>query len=109
MIHLDPKDMDLVRKILRVFVPEGRKVFAFGSRVTGVRLKTYSDLDLCVMGNAPMTPREYSDLKDAFANSNLSIKVDVVDWAATKPNFQAIIKENCEEIAFQENRPSDKG
>lgn len=100
MIHLDPKDMDLVKKILRVFAPEGRKIFAFGSRVTGIRLKRHSDLDLCIMGDTPMTSREISDLKDAFSNSNLAIRVDVVDWADTKPNFQAIIKDNCEEITL---------
>ena len=100
MIHLDEKDMDLVKKILRVFLPVGRKVFAFGSRVTGIRLKHYSDLDLCIMGDTPLSSRELGDLHDAFTNSNLSIKVDVVDWAVTKPNFQAIIKENCEEITL---------
>lgn len=100
MIHIDEKDRDLVKKILRVFLPEGRKVVAFGSRVTGAHLKRYSDLDLCVMGDTPLPSSDLSNLYDAFANSNLPMRVDIVDWASTKPNFQAIIKENCEEITF---------
>lgn len=100
MIHLEEKDMALLKKVLRVFAPEGRKIFAFGSRVTGHRLKQFSDLDLCIMGDSPMADRDMSDLKDALSNSNLTIRVDVVDWAATKPSFQAIIKENCEEIVL---------
>lgn len=100
MIYADPESLALVKKILRVFLPEGFKVAAFGSRVTGVRLKKYSDLDLCVMGDRPMTSREVSDLKDAFTNSNVPYRVDIVDWNDTSPEFQAIIKEQSEEIEF---------
>ena len=50
MIHLTPDEVTLVKKILCAFVPDGRKVVAFGSRATGIRLKRYSDLDLCIMG-----------------------------------------------------------
>jgi len=100
MIHLDDDNKALLKKILKVFAPEGRKVVAFGSRVTGIRLKPHSDLDLCIMGDTPIASRALSDLKDALSNSNLSVRVDVVDWAAASANFQAIIQSQCEEIVF---------
>ncbi len=33
-----------------------------------------------------------ADLRDAFSDSDLPFKVDLVDWAATKENFRKIIK-----------------
>lgn len=96
MIHADAESLALIKKILRVFVPEGRKVVAFGSRVTGVRLKQHSDLDICVMGDTPMTWREMSDLNDAFVNSNVPFRVDIVDWNSTSPEFQEIIIQQSE-------------
>lgn len=100
MIQIDEQDLILVKKILRAFLPEPRKIVAFGSRVTGVHLKRHSDLDLCIMGDVPLSSRDLSDLHDAFTNSNLTMRVDVVDWAATSPSFQAIIQKNCEEITL---------
>ena len=100
MIHLNEQDMGLLKKILQAFAPEGRKVVLFGSRATGLRLKPHSDIDLCVMGDTPLSSREISDLKDALSNSNLSVRVDVVDWPSASPNFQAIIKENGQEVVY---------
>jgi predicted nucleotidyltransferase len=98
MIHLDEKNTALLKKILKVFAPEGRKIMAFGSRVTGIRLKPHSDIDLCIMGETPIDSRALSDLKDALSNSNLSVRVDVVDWASASPSFRKMIEDQLEEI-----------
>jgi type I restriction enzyme S subunit len=102
MIHLDETNLKLVKKILRFHLENGEKVFAFGSRVTGVRLKSHSDLDLCVKGAEPLPDRVLVGLRDFFAISDLPMRVDVIDWAATAPHFQEIIEKNCEELNFQE-------
>ena len=70
---------------------------AFGSRVQG-NAKPFSDLDLAVMGETPLDFRQLAALKDAFAESNLPFRVDVVDWAATSEAFRGIIEEAFEVV-----------
>lgn len=79
----------MVLTILDRHLP-GREVRAFGSRIGG-KVKAFSDLDLVVMGEAPLPASVMADLREAFRESDLSFKVDVVDWAATKDSFRRII------------------
>ena len=90
MLDLSPQQLAEVRRILRLYLPD-RTVRAFGSRVQG-NAKPFSDLDLAVMGETPLDFRQVSALKDAFADSNLSFRVDVVDWATTSEAFREIIE-----------------
>ena len=88
-IDIGPDDLTIVLAILEGHVP-GREVRAFGSRVAG-KAKAFSDLDLAVMGEVPISASVLADLHDAFRESDLPFKVDVVDWAATKDTFRSII------------------
>jgi uncharacterized protein len=96
MLDLTPDQLAEVRQILQLQIPE-RTVRVFGSRVNGTA-KPFSDLDLVVMGDAPLEFRQLAALKDAFAESNLPFRVDVVDWATTSAEFRAIIEERFEVI-----------
>lgn len=96
MLDLTPAQRDVIGRILAAHVP-GREVRAFGSRVTG-NAKPFSDLDLAVMGEAPLDFRQLAALKDAFADSDLPFRVDVVDWAATGEAFRAIIAQRYEVV-----------
>lgn len=89
-LDLDPAHLRIVCDILTQFVPD-RAVWAFGSRVTG-KARAYSDLDLAVVGDTPMPPPIGAALAEAFSESELPFKVDVVDWASTSPAFREIIK-----------------
>lgn len=89
-LDIRPADLEAVRAILRRHIP-GREVRAFGSRVAG-KVKPFSDLDLAVMGAAPLPASTLADLKDAFSESDLPFKVDIVDWAETQENFRKIIE-----------------
>lgn len=91
-LTITPAELEIVRGILARFVPE-REVRAFGSRVTGP-VKKFSDLDLAVMGEAPLPASFLTDLEEGFRESELSFKVDVVDWAATQENFRRIIEQD---------------
>lgn len=97
MLDLTPHYLDEVRRVLRIHVP-GRTVRAFGSRVQG-NAKPFSDLDLAVMGETPLDFRQLAALKDAFAESNLPFRVDVVDWASTSESFRGVIEEKFEVVA----------
>ena len=98
MIPLDvrPSDLDRVRKILAEHIPR-YDIYAFGSRVTGKATKA-SDLDLAVMTDKPLDVLRMADLRDAFSESDLPFKVDIVDWAAIEENFRKIILQDGSKI-----------
>ena len=91
MIEMTPAQLEEVKRILREHVPDC-EVRAFGSRVTG-QVKPWSDLDLAVVGPAPMAWRRLGLLTEAFQESTLPFRVDVLDWHDTSPGFQAIIEQ----------------
>ena len=91
-IDLKPHDWNEIQRILRTCVPE-YEVWAFGSRVKGTA-KTYSDLDLAIISDLPLPLAIMAELRQALDDSDLTIKVDVVDWAQTSPRFRKIIEEN---------------
>ena len=91
MLHLSNDNLYIVREILQKYVPQ-RMVYAFGSRVTSRHVKSHSDLDLCIMGQPPLSLIDYAVLHEAFSESNLPIRVDIVDWESSTPEFQQIIQ-----------------
>lgn len=97
MIHMEPRHLEIVRRILETLAPE-YEVRAFGSRVSGRNLKPFSDLDLVVMTDLPLPANRMAALTDAFSESNLPMKVDVVDWATTSDEFRRIIEREYEVV-----------
>jgi predicted nucleotidyltransferase len=87
-----PDELAIVHEILARCIPE-REVWAFGSRVSGA-CKPYSDLDLVVIGQNPLPLSLLAELEEAFTESPLSFKVDLVDWATTQESFRGIIQQN---------------
>jgi uncharacterized protein len=76
-----------VRELLQHHLP-GVEVRAFGSRAGG-HPKPASDLDLMVFSERPLEPRRFALLADAFAESDLPFKVDVVDASMATASFRA--------------------
>lgn len=91
-IDLKPQDWHEVCHILKTLVPE-YPVWAFGSRVKGTA-KAYSDLDLAIITDQPLSLTKMATLKEAFDESVLSIRIDIVDWAATSEPFRNIIEQD---------------
>jgi predicted nucleotidyltransferase len=89
MIDLAPEQLAIVRRLLATHVPDC-EVRAFGSRIVG-NAKPYSDLDLALLGPARLPLGRLAALREAFAESELSIRVDVIDWHAISEPFRAII------------------
>ena len=69
----------LVLNILRANLPVSTKAWVFGSRATG-RARRYSDLDLALDAGRRMTLDEIARLSEAFSDSDLPYRVDLVDW-----------------------------
>jgi uncharacterized protein len=87
MIDLRPEDLAAIQAILAEHVPDC-EVRAYGSRVKGSSWK-YSDLDLAVIGLCRLDPVRIYRLRDAFEESVLDFRVDVLDWHAVSESFQA--------------------
>jgi type I restriction enzyme S subunit len=83
-IDLEPRLLRQVEMILREHVPEC-EVWVFGSRVGSSHPKRFSDLDLAVIATDALPTRRLALLVYAFAESDLPMKVDVVDWRSTTP------------------------
>lgn len=101
-LQLAPHDRDELKRILRERL-QGYEVWAFGSRAKGMA-KPYSDLDLVIVSPQPVPLATMADLRDAFDESDLTIKVDLVDWAATNDRFREIIKSSS--VILQSTHPA---
>ena len=90
MIDLNPNHLATVERILTEHVPEC-EVRAFGSRATWTS-KDYSDLDLAIVGSGPLDRRTLGRLKETFEDSDLPIRVDVLDWHSISESFRKVIE-----------------
>ncbi len=88
-LDLLPEHRKIVYKILNKLVPD-KTVLAFGSRTTWTARK-YSDLDLAVLGNVPLSLETIASLVEAFSESDLPWKVDIVDMERVDKEFRSII------------------
>ena len=82
------------------------EVRAFGSRVDWTA-KDYSDLDLAVVGSGKLSDDTLRHLKEAFEESDLPFRVEVLDWHAISPEFQKVIEKQYEVI--QESKSKSTG
>lgn len=96
MIDVFPEHLKIILDILKRFAPL-YEVRAFGSRCNG-KAKKYSDLDLAIVGSEKIDLKILADIKEAFEESNLPYRVDVLDWNVISDNFRKIIDEKYEVI-----------
>ena len=89
-IDLRPDHWTIVRDVLRRHVP-ARKVLAFGSRATWTA-KEYSDLDLAILGDEPLSLDVTSALAERFSDSDLPFKVDLIDWTRIDEIIRDVIR-----------------
>ncbi|MFZ3228764.1 MAG: nucleotidyltransferase domain-containing protein [Pseudobdellovibrio sp.] len=86
LIQLEPKHFEIVKDILKNFNIEP---YVFGSRAKNAA-KKLSDLDLCLMNACDKTTLR--KLHDAFEESNLPFKVDIVVWPELTDSFKKQIE-----------------
>jgi predicted nucleotidyltransferase len=96
MIDVRAHHLEIIKAILGRHVPDA-EVRAFGSRVSGTA-KGHSDLDLAIVGDEPLDFRTKTLLEEAFEESDLPFRVDVVDWAAVSEEFRRIIARQYETV-----------
>jgi len=92
-VHISEQERELVLQILDHIVPH-LEVLVFGSRAGGEPNK-FSDLDLAILSEKPLGLSVMAELTEAFSESNLPYKVDIVDWSTTNDRFRQIIQDHC--------------
>lgn len=95
-LQIKPSELEQVRQILRQYVPNA-EYRVFGSRFYGTAQR-YSDLDLAVVQGEPIPLATLAAMEEAFAESDLPFKVDIIDWQRVSPDFQQKIEQGFEEI-----------
>jgi len=91
-IQLEEKHLKIVKDIL---LKNNISAYVFGSRAKGTA-KALSDLDLCIKDDSAKS--EIRRLQDAFEESNLPFKVDIILWSEISENFQKHIQDDLKEI-----------
>ncbi len=104
MIDLEARHLATVQALLARHVPEC-EVRVFGSRIKGTA-KPYSDLDLAVVGPSSLAGDRLAALREALTDSELPIRVDVLDWHGIAENFRQIIAAQFEVIQKPEPAPN---
>lgn len=94
MIYLEEHHAQIIKDILS---KHPYKFYVFGSRAKGTHRKL-SDLDLCYYDNIPF--RELRKLEEAFQDSDLPFKVDIVNFNACSDSFKELIEK--ETIPFDD-------
>ncbi len=93
VLDIKPEHLAIVKRILQQQAPD-YEVWAFGSRVKNTA-RLFSDLDLAIISDNPLSLTVLANLREAFSESDLPWKVDIVDWASTSEQFQEVIREYC--------------
>lgn len=96
MIDIQTDHFATVKQILAEYFPDC-EVRAFGSRVTQTA-KSYSDLDLAIVGQNALDNDRFRHLKEAFEESNLPFRVDVLDWHRISDSFHTVIEKQYQVI-----------
>ena len=87
----------LVQNILGAHLPPGSVAWVFGSRATG-RARPLSDLDLAIDAGRRLTLDEIAGLAEAFTESDLPYRVDVIDWHGIDERFRQTITAERQEL-----------
>jgi len=96
MLDIAEKHLKTIKRILAEYVGDC-EVRAFGSRVSDTA-KDYSDLDLAIIGKTKTNRRTRMLLREAFEESDLPFRVDVIDYNVISETFREIIEKNYEII-----------
>lgn len=87
-MSITDEEKSLIIKIARSIFPDNAITFyIFGSRAKNSARES-SDLDLMIKGNDRISFGRIGFLKEAFDESNLTYKVDVVDYYQLEEHFR---------------------
>ncbi len=102
-LKFKPHHLNMLLKLIEQYFPKAQ-IWAYGSRVNG-DCHEASDLDLVARNLLALDQHlpDLFDFQEALVESNLPIRVDVVDWARIPVSFQQEIERVYVEIWAGQN------
>ncbi len=97
MIDISKQHSTIVKDILSQYVPLD-KCLVFGSRANGTA-RASSDLDILIMNDSPLDFGVLGELLEAFAESDLPFRVDIVQWSRVSESFKECISPHLKKLA----------
>ncbi|MFH1542801.1 MAG: nucleotidyltransferase domain-containing protein [bacterium] len=101
MINVEERHLKEIKTLLKQYVP-GAEVRVFGSRLNET-VKTYADLDLALVGKKKIPGKIMAQLKEAFEESTIPFRVDLLDWQTISDSFRKIIENSFEVLQQPQN------
>ena len=89
-IAVTHQEWAIIHDILQRYLPQ-HQIWAFGSRARHTH-KPFSDLDIVVVSETPVALSTLAALREAFSESDLPWKVDIVDWVSISDAFRHLIE-----------------
>jgi type I restriction enzyme S subunit len=89
MICVSDYEFSIIKDVIEKYAPDC-DVLVFGSRYKWTP-KDYSDLDLAFVAEGELGLKRRSLIEEAFSESSLPYRVDVVDYNRVSPEFRKII------------------
>ena len=99
-IDLENNHMDILCSILDFHLPPHTKKWIFGSRATGTA-KKFSDIDILLDAGSPIPIDVMAKLSQAFEDSILPYKVDIVDAKTISESFLKNIESQLTPISLK--------
>lgn len=81
-----------VQAIIRSHLPPGYQMFLFGSRATAQHHR-YSDVDIGIEGKKHVPHPVMTKITAALEESDVPVRVDVVDFTKVTPEFSQIARQ----------------
>lgn len=100
MIAASSEEFEIIIKILNAHIKKG-KVYAFGSRYKNNNRK-FSDFDIAIDMGEKLSFEFLNILKDAFEESDLPYRVDIIDYNNISDKFKKIV-DGGNEIIYNSN------
>lgn len=97
MISVSAEEYDIIINILKTYIKKG-KVYAFGSRFKHNNRK-FSDFDIAIDIGEKLSFEFLNILKEAFEESDLPYRVDIIDYNNISNKFKNIV-DNENEIIY---------
>lgn len=100
MIAASSEEFEIIINILNAHIKKG-KVYAFGSRYKNNNRK-FSDFDIAIDTGEKLSFEFLNILKDAFEESDLPYRVDIIDYNNISDKFKKIV-DGGNEIIYNSN------
>lgn len=88
-MQITEAELSIIKSIISRYLPNA-KIILFGSRAKG-KAKSYSDADIAIITEEGVSLEIMAEMRADFEESNLSYRVDIVDWMLISPEFREII------------------